>query len=491
MISFWKKLNPFQALLLTLCFSAVVALAGITTGDLESGDETRVAGISAEMYLGGDYLTPHLNGQAFLEYPPLYYWLDCASFAVFGVTDWAARLPAALAGILCALTAFAFAARLKFPPWAAFLAGVMTLTGAQTLGNLRKCMVDPVLTWFILLTVFAFYAMLTSKNTRAACGWFALSVLAMAGGIMTKGLIGAIFPVAAIGIWLVGRGILEKRLAIGRYFALGFVLAFACLLAGIWYFLLYRRCGYDMLHTVLIVNNFGRASGTQGDHNTPLWFYLAKLPTLFWPWLPLYLAALWFAVRDLKKLDPGRLLVLSFAVIPFFVLSAASAKRVVYLLPLYPAWALLSAGFLANLSLPERWEKRLETWKPSGGKGWTALLTAAAVGLTAFSAYRTKHESLRGLFKYCQDGEKEGFKTVLTQTAHPKTGEFARSERTAGAAYFYLGHAVEERRADARMDQPAAGELWIGREKLFKRPGILKFSDGHFLLRGAKNEFKR
>ena len=73
--------------LLTAGIAFLALFAGLWCGELESGDETRVAGIAAEMFLSHDYLIPTLNGKEFLEYPPFFYWCVCLMYALFGITD--------------------------------------------------------------------------------------------------------------------------------------------------------------------------------------------------------------------------------------------------------------------------------------------------------------------------------------------------------------------------------------------------------------------
>lgn len=150
-------LSGRQAFALALLFGILITLAGLGVRELESGDETRVAGIAAEMYLEGDYLIPRLNGEPFLEYPPLYYWCAAASYACFGIDDRAAKLPSALAALGCGLIVYLFARRLRLPPWCALGCCVMLMTSAQFFGNSRKCMVVCCSPSCILLAVFAFY----------------------------------------------------------------------------------------------------------------------------------------------------------------------------------------------------------------------------------------------------------------------------------------------------------------------------------------------
>ena len=82
---------------LTCILAILWTLTGAFTGELYSGDETRVAGIAASMYYGGEWIIPKLNGTPFLEYPPLYYQLTSLSYHLFGLNDIAAKLPSALA----------------------------------------------------------------------------------------------------------------------------------------------------------------------------------------------------------------------------------------------------------------------------------------------------------------------------------------------------------------------------------------------------------
>ena len=148
-----QKITYPEALLLAVLFAAVTVLAGLDVRSIESGDELRVAGISAEIALEGNALVPRLNGEPFLEYPPLYYWMSAAACRIFGIHEFAVKLPSALAAIGCALLVALFARKLKYPPWAALLAAVMLCTGAQFFGNSRKCMVDALLAFFILRNI--------------------------------------------------------------------------------------------------------------------------------------------------------------------------------------------------------------------------------------------------------------------------------------------------------------------------------------------------
>lgn len=480
MFEYWKRLTVRQGLVMTLVFSAVITLTALNVRELESGDETRVAGIAAKMYVGKNYLIPYLNHEPFLEYPPMYYWAASGAYSVFGINDFAAKLPSALAAIGCGLLLFVFAGKLKFPPWCAFLSSLMLMTGAQFFGNSRKCMVDMLLAFFILLAVFTFYALTVSEKRRSKLGYFVLFAAGLAGGAYTKGLLGLFLPGLVLGVWLILGDTLERKISWSRYFLLAGGGLLAVGLAGIWYYLIFRTGDKKMLETALFVNNFGRFSGSQGDHLEPFYYYFTKLPTLFLPWLPILPFALWQGVKGLRaKPDRGTLLLLVFLLAPFTALCVASSKRIVYLLPLYAPCALLCGYYLLNL--PPRIKEVLEKGlrKVPGflrpdtpARAWSFCLIAALCFAgydVAYAVLTNPKESLRPLFEKCAALEKQGKKVILMDVP----------ERTSGAAYFYLHKELEE--VPPQTGNPPAGTYWVVRDKQGQMTGI-KFADHHKLI---------
>ncbi len=512
--SFIGNISWKQAFYLTLIGSVIITLAGLNIRELESGDETRVAGIMAETFLNGNYLLPCLNGKPFMEYPPLYYWCGAGSYALFGISDFAAKFPSAVAAIVASLTVVFLARKLAYKPWAGYLAGIMLISGAQFFSNSRKCMVDMLLATFILLAVTSFFAWTQSRSKSGKCGWFLLFSAALCGGIYTKGLIGAALPIGALGIWLVAVNIKNRRFTFGKYFTLGCGLLLALAGVGIWYYLIHQRYGEELFNTVFYVNNIGRFSGSQGDHVEPFYYYFIKLPSLFWPWLPLLVLAMILAARNFRAVrSDGELLIWCFLLVPFAMLLASAGKRIVYLLPLYAPAALVAAGMLNCL--------RIETWQIIGSwaqrlrylllgavamtalvlatiaaliSPWFALwgilaALAALLTLTASKhqmlyltiswcmlfaaidgaiAWRDNQDSVRPLFEECQRLEEAGSVTILINPA----------ERTSGAAYYYLKHGVTTIKEPS--EQVPAGEHHILRSRQ-KPEKAHEYGDRHWL----------
>ena len=506
---------------MVLVFACLITILGLWENELESGDETRVAGIAAEMFIGGDYLVPHLNGQPFLEYPPLHYWLMAGSYKAFGINDFAAKFPSALMAALCGILVYLFARKMRYPVGFALFATVMLMTSTQFFGNSRKCMVDISLAFFVLLSVYGFFCLTQSANWRGKVGYILLFIIGCAGGIYSKGMLGLCIPVATLGGWLVLSDVAKRRISIGRYlwFAGGVTASIA--IAGIWYYLVYRRSG-EMFHTAFYVNNIGRFSGAQGDHDEPFYYYLTKLPTLFMPWMVIMPFALWsFCRKAYRNYDEAMALLLVFVLVPLAALTVASGKRTVYLLPLYAPCALLCAGYVWSLSdgIKQRivtiWQRFHLAWVAAVAGyalfitlglfafGWSmiyallgvVLLTALmlikgrkakiyllllTLGLLSASVYvasgAEQSESLRPLFERVAALEAEGKRIVV----------IVDSERTVGAAYFYLHHGVDED-LDPVGDAPPPGVCWLTR----KRPvdeslNCELFNDSHKLITGKR-----
>ncbi|HCC58958.1 MAG TPA: glycosyl transferase, partial [Solibacterales bacterium] len=167
------------------------------------------AQIARNMIQSGDWVTAHLDGVPYLEKSPLKYWLIAASYLIFGVHDWAARLPIALAVIaLCLVTRRM--ARWALGEPAGLYAGLTLATCIGLFLFTRVLIPDAVLTLTITLALWSLLRALDAAEPhpgRWAMGFWA----AMATGLLLKGLIAALFPVGAAGVWLVLTGQWNQR----------------------------------------------------------------------------------------------------------------------------------------------------------------------------------------------------------------------------------------------------------------------------------------
>jgi 4-amino-4-deoxy-L-arabinose transferase-like glycosyltransferase len=158
------------------------------------------AQIARNMLESGDWVTARLDGVPYLEKAPLKYWMIACSYAVFGVHDWAARLPAVLSVLALAALVYLMGCW-AFSEAAGFLAALIIGTSIGTFLFTRILIPDITLTLAIALAVFALMRALDEAEPRPRL-WAAVMALAIGAAVLLKGLIGIVFPCAAALLWL-------------------------------------------------------------------------------------------------------------------------------------------------------------------------------------------------------------------------------------------------------------------------------------------------
>lgn len=344
--------------LIVLLVAAVIYLGCIVSPPSLMDDVDAVqAQIARNMLESGDWVTARLNGVAYLEKSPLIYWAMAASMAVFGIHDWAARIPLALGVIfLCWLTA-------RFSRWAfGELAGLYSgLVLATCIGLwlfTRIQIPDAILTATITLSMWAFLRVMDEAESRPRL-WAAAMAASMATGLLLKGLIALLFPVAAIVLWLT----FAKRW--GEWSKLR---PFSGLLI-----LLLISAPWHVLATIRNPPYFDFTMKSEpGQYHGFFWFYFFNehvfrflnmrwprdyntVPRhLFWlfhllwlfPWSMFFPAVAKLDYRTTDRASSTRLLALCWTgfLLVFFTLSTTQEY---YSMPCYPALALLLGSALA------------------------------------------------------------------------------------------------------------------------------------------------
>jgi 4-amino-4-deoxy-L-arabinose transferase-like glycosyltransferase len=158
------------------------------------------AEVAREMVLRHDWITLYTNGIRYLEKAPLFYWSMAASFTIFGPQDWAARLPLALATLALFLVVYSTGRRLFASDTAGFYAALILLTSFGIFIYTRILVPDVILCLWLSLAMLMFWISLEQPQPSRATAWgFAV---ACALGVLTKGLIGVVFPVGIVFIFL-------------------------------------------------------------------------------------------------------------------------------------------------------------------------------------------------------------------------------------------------------------------------------------------------
>ncbi len=492
-LSDMKAVSTRKWVLILIVFLVMIMGLGLSARYISGADEPRIAGIAAEMVFTGNWLLPHLNGEPFLETPPLFFWSIGAMIKVFGNTDLAAKIPAALSGIAGALAVSMVLRRMRYSWFIAVTGAVMLATSLPYWGNARKCMTDIMLAAFIALAMFAFYSLTRSENLRSRLGWMLFYAAALGGALMSKALVGLAIPCSALFCWLLLDNLWCRRKFTGQYWAMLFGGAVLSLLpVGLWLLTVYLKYGYDPVYTIVWTNNIGRFVGSHTEHIEPFYYYLEVIPLQFQPWAVLAWAGVVYHVYNAwKKRGEGSnsIFMLCWYVIPYLILFMASGKRNVYVLPLYAGEALLAASFL-HAVLSWKFIRRAFDWKWSSMilicLGWGAIITVPVLiiiglclGVDHFHFYyiwaplclavaavlwmNTKSplrfvgllSALTGIFvaadtyitprNDAEDSFHDVFKAAAFYMAANGTDQIyltSNTERVSGAAMFYLGRRV-------------------------------------------------
>ena len=327
-------------LLAGLTCVSVLWFALLGNRSLYDPDEGRYAEIPREMLETGDYVIPHLDGLAYLEKPPLQYWLTALGFRAFGASDWSARLVPGIAGYL-SLAAIYYVGRRLWGVGAGLRAAL--LTGSSTLFVLlaHQLTLDMLLCFFLVVSLAGFLAAQLQREQPARCrNRMLVCWAAMALAVLTKGLIGVVIPAASLLLYLLWQRDWRAR----RSLHIGWGLPLLVAIAAPWV-VLAARANPDFLQFFFVREHVLRFFTPIEDRSEAWWFFFPVLALGILPWMPLAVRALADTCRSGEpygRFDPGRLLC-SWSVFTFVFFSFSDSKLVTYVLPAIPPLALLCA----------------------------------------------------------------------------------------------------------------------------------------------------
>lgn len=385
-----------------LLFLAVVVFYFYGLGNLPfvGPDEPRYAQVAREMFLRHDLITPTLGGHIWFEKPALLYWMMIASFKLFGVSEWAARLPAAVSGLLTIAAVYCIGLGVErtderfqgFGFWSA-LASVTTI-GIVVFS--RAASFDIILTMTTSWAL-AFYILGELTESAKLRRWFLAGFYAFIGlSLLAKGLIGIVIPIGVGGFYhLFLRRFPERETLLSLFWGI----PLALLVAATWYAPVIWRHGWPFIDQFFIQHHFARYVSNKYHHWRPVYYYLLVIPLLALPWTAFLVEGLWQStsllrstrVREAGRPDyrPSRLLIFALAwfLFPLVFFSFANSKLPGYILPILPAAALLVGERLWRLT------------SAPGKRNWAIRTTAALCLLFSLGAlvYAWRTENLPGL----------------------------------------------------------------------------------------------
>jgi 4-amino-4-deoxy-L-arabinose transferase-like glycosyltransferase len=334
-------------LLLLLLITLLIWFGTLEYRKLVRPDEGRYAEIPREMSASGDWLTPRLNGIKYFEKPALQYWATAAAYDVFGEHHWTTRLWSALTGFLGILFA-AFAGWRLFGPKAGLYAGLVLGSSLlyALIGHINT--LDMGVTFFMGAGLMGFLlAQREGVSARERRNWMWLTWASLAASVLSKGLIGLVLPGAVLVLY----SLIERDFALWKRLHILSGLAIFMLIAAPW-FIAVSLANPEFFHFFFIHEHFERFLTKVHRRVQPWWSFVPILLLGMLPWV----ATMFDALARAWGHEPGRrrhvkpqrfLLIWSVFIFVFF--SVSSSKLPSYILPIFPALALLIGARLADM----------------------------------------------------------------------------------------------------------------------------------------------
>ncbi len=451
-------------------------------------DEPRYSQVAREMYLRGDWVTPTLGGQNWFEKPVLLYWVQIASYSIFGVSEFAARLGPALFGLGTIGSLFLLGKRVSsFRFQVSGLLGREEITNpepgtlnsepgtlnserpgslgrwfaliaATSLGLIvfsRGASFDITITFPVTASLVAFYIYDKCSGMSAITRFSSLALFYffIGVGLLAKGLIGIVFPFAIVAFYL----LLSRRWP-NREFATsvvwGTLLSFA--VAALWYVPMYLKHGWEFIDEFFLQHHFQRFTSNKYRHPGPFWYFWAVLPVMTIPWIPFFIVSVWKYVRRKLFRKSGRdnrdfiseypdllRFATAWMLVQLVFFSLSGSKLPGYILPALPAAVVFTALYIREFALKAEWRMFL-----TGFIAFAKLLAVVLIAAFLLPGF-ARNDSVKHMI---ETADRRGFAKAPILNVHTASHN---------AEFYGAGRLVREEN----------GRLW----RFLGVPGVVKY----------------
>jgi len=349
-------------------------------------DEPRYAEIAREMQASGDWITPRLAGIEWFEKPALTYWAAAAGFSIFGVSEFAARFGVGLMALGGSLLILFFGRRVRSTVFG-YLGAAVLISSCLWIGLGRGATFDMPLAFTMELALVGFYLWMRDPSRVAGNPSFWLFSFGLGLAVLAKGLVGVILPLAIAGLYLlISRRLREALRPAVLLLGAGIFLS----TAAVWYGPVIARHGRVFIDEFFIAHHFQRYLSNRYRHPQPVWFFIAIILAGIFPWSFFLISRIRRAIIE-RRFDDLSLFLWLWVLVPLTFFSFSGSKLPGYILPVFPAVAMLIA-------------QELEVWWVDGARpAWPIAATCLSLfaagiyvalgvpgqfGLEVFDAYR-------------------------------------------------------------------------------------------------------
>ena len=333
-----SALTRGRAVALLLVFTAIW-FSTLDYRRLMHPDEGRYAEIPREMAASGDWITPRLNGIKYFEKPALQYWITAAAYSIFGVHEWTARSWPALSGFLGVLFIGYVGLRLGGSRLGLYSAAVLGSSAAYVLGAQVLTLDAGVTFWMSVGLGSLFIAQRDDATPGEEHGWMLAAWAVLALAVLSKGLIGLVLPGAALVIY----SLLQRDWSLWRRMHLiGGLLLFLAISAP-WFVVVSLRNG-EFFDFFFIHEHFARFMTHQAHREGAWWYFIPVLIVGLLPWAAVLLwtvRTIWTGAPVNRNGFSWQRFALVWSAFIFVFFSASDSKLPWYILPIFPALALV------------------------------------------------------------------------------------------------------------------------------------------------------
>jgi 4-amino-4-deoxy-L-arabinose transferase-like glycosyltransferase len=351
-----------------------VTLPGLGLGTLWDNSETAYGEVAREILLSHDWLVMHLNAAPWFVQPPLYFWIAAIFAKIFGIGEFAMRLPSALATVAMGAAVGYAVGRIAGARAGAYAGIVLSTSLMQAIVG-RLAIMDALLDLSVTAAILWWYRAFEPsrgpgrEDGRKRAGALVLGTAAIALGTLAKGPVAPVIVLLVVGTWLGWEWRLGLRPVVPRGAAFAVAAVAFALIALPWFVLLGQRVGPAAMAELIGHYTVGRYTGVIENQRGPWFYYVPVLILGFFPWIAFVPAAFARAAKA-ALVARGSLarLAIVWAVLPFVFFSAAQTKLPNYIALMFPALAIVVGVWFDAVS--------------RGADRRAAVISAAVVPLT-------------------------------------------------------------------------------------------------------------
>ena len=306
-------------------------------------DEARYAEIAREMYSTGDWITPRYNGYKYFEKPPLQMWATSVIFEIFNVGNWQARLWSAFTGFLAIIFVGVTSAKI-FNPRVGWLSSIILSSSPMWIVAGHYSSLDVALSSFLSAALCSLLLSQHAENINTRRNWIWLCWAFMALAVLSKGLIGIVLPSLVLILYCIStrdwKILNQIRIISGSLIFL--------VIAAPWFILVSIK-NPEFLEFFFIHEHFQRFAQNSHNRNGPIYFFIPLLLIGILPWVPQLPMAFMKAIKRNQNSHLASRLLVCWVLVIFGFFSISSSKLPGYIIPIFPALAILIAKYLDSI----------------------------------------------------------------------------------------------------------------------------------------------